>query len=802
MKPILKLNKNAQILFYSLFTLLSLFLAAGGFFYWKAGLMDGSRTSSLYEAATRIEDLVNNKRIQTVGSLVRDGKVRASVTMYEAIEKKIRKVNRVFSTTEEYEALEEVSYKMKKELASLLSQPDVIPVFKVLRSKFSQFNTFVEKNKWKTLSRISGRVVQKMNTNSKITSIFLRQIYRSAKQDVTIMRQVSESSVLTKTDKTLITARLNSLQNELSTVAKYLTTQKRFLKYLNNFSKKFDFWIKKVGPGLAAEQIRVEKNAKYFAFGIISVFCFILVSLFGSKIIFNKLIKNESRQLEINFLNLLKHGMIAETSPRIPFDFSDEFLKAFEANREYVHRRMKYSGYFQTAFPFASILLDTNLKVVWANETFCDSWKIDPSEIKGNKITWDYLNRFTNLGGDDPVFESFEKDIPGIYQVQVRIDDTKARIPYEMYVSPVGSADDKKLMVFFYPLISLEETIENQAKSLVSPVAKALDALMVGSFNKEKREKLRSEFEIAGIQHVFEKFNGYHESNQLQKQGLLTEIDDLEKTISDQHKVLSDVHQVHGEVLTRTKEFKDHLNNTRDGVIGLSDTNICIDDVAYNSLNKFKEVLDKYTKTQGAGKAISERLAQSSEIADGVGTFKMEFKKIRDNMSSAKMRLLQAIDQALVFQRSNDFEPHQLEHTFNRIKTMAKDLDQLVCTFEKQLVQFDVQMTKLRMVLESHDEMGTNFSENLEAVYKYHSGLEADRRNLSGETKYFEDRLVLLMNNMFEFYKEVRSNVHFSAKLAEESLQYNEILQVVKEEKGQTAVKIERQGLAEKIPTV
>ena len=78
-----------------------------------------------------------------------------------------------------------------------------------------------------------------------------------------------------------------------------------------------------------------------------------------------------------------------------------------------------------------------------------------------------------------------------------------------MYVSPVEYSKQKRIMIFFYPLRSLEETITNQMKATVGPIRNTLEALNTNSFTDDLKMKLSKDFDVAGIGELFTEFNKY-----------------------------------------------------------------------------------------------------------------------------------------------------------------------------------------------------------------------------------------------------------------------------------------------------
>ena len=141
----------------------------------------------------------------------------------------------------------------------------------------------------------------------------------------------------------------------------------------------------------------------------------------------------------------------------------------------YFEKRMSFGSIFQEALPLSAILLDKNLKVIWANNQFCDDWCISEEEIKKDYMSWDFLNKLTNIGNDDPVLEALKYNVAGIYQVKIKANDEAEVRPFEMFVSPTSYQGETRVMLFFYDLTNLEQTIQEQAKGILNPVKSSLE---------------------------------------------------------------------------------------------------------------------------------------------------------------------------------------------------------------------------------------------------------------------------------------------------------------------------------------
>jgi len=154
-------------------------------------------------------------------------------------------------------------------------------------------------------------------------------------------------------------------------------------------------------------------------------------------VIYNYSSKRGSTKTEKLILDTIKDSLLPIETKRNE-NFSPEFKNELDKYRDYVHKRMTYGSIFQEAMPFASILLDSNLNLVWGNSHFYSQWQLQNFNQDGDdSLTWDFLQRFTDLEDNSSMLSALRLSSAGVYKIQVKNYSMAKAIPYEMHVSPV-----------------------------------------------------------------------------------------------------------------------------------------------------------------------------------------------------------------------------------------------------------------------------------------------------------------------------------------------------------------------------
>ena len=760
------------------FFLLIVGIAGTTYYFWNSGLANGHHVAIVYETSAWLDELQKNNYLNKIESQVKQGKVRMAYQGFDRLDKKVRDINRVKPLGQNYDSFRKDMAIVRDSMDKLVAFPEVSKIYHVLIGRLSKFDKFVTHNNWKTLSRTSSRILAKLNNLTGYSFPKIANINRIVFQDITIMKTVTDSSVLSKTDKRLINERLKVLRTEVVMLEKYIETLRSFLENSKNLKKSYHSWVKRIAPEISLEKTNLSKKSKEFSLLLLGLLSFSVILFFGSVLIYRRNIKQTRKQVEEYALDLVKNKILM-TGPTFN-DESDTFQQEFKKTHQYLHKRMSFGSMFQEAFPFAAVLLDSNLKVVWSNREFCDRWGISKTKLEGDSINWDYIGQLTNLGETDPVFDAMQGSLSGIYQIQVKaLQSTDRAAPYEMYVNPLEYLGQKRVMIFFYPLSSLEQTITDQAKSITAPIKKSLEALITRNFFGNALEKARDEFFSAGIDHLFDRFQALEESLRMERKGYLKEIERVEDEVEFYQKIFSDIQKWGLQMRHVREEYCRRLVDLKGGVITLSENVKTQYLNGENIITNAREVMGDCHKVIDVGNGLYENIQRGQKAIDGLGKLRDIFKKMTNSIEESRYKLHQSLDQVLIFNRMGKIEGEKLCQGVSKLKTDVKAFD---ATFEqllKSIRTLDIVLSKMGMIIEQ-DKLSNRANTLQEGAVNFNNirrefdALVSNSKNISAKMVGHEEKVVSDLKRMYDAVVQMG---HFQKGL-EEILTKNKTSQI------------------------
>lgn len=753
---------NSILIYYVVFMLTIVGLLSGGsFYFWKNGSVNIENVSSIFEANLILEQIQEREELIEIKKLVDNDNVRKAVRYLDKFEGKIKTLNSVVELENEYKGLETNFMDTKNSLNKLLSYPELSNIWNILHKKILGFEKYVAQSGWKTLTRVSRRLKVKLGSNKSVRNGFynyskISALFWKLKQDINYMKGITNSSILSINDKNLILTKLKTLGAETTMLKNYVVHLKVFNNSFHNFKISYEKWIKKIVPETALRRLRYERDSRNMALSVIGIVGVILLGIvFG---IFLSGFNGRKGIKEIEKLIVrVVDGAVLSNNSKITKNFSPEFNSKFLKLKKYIFKRMSFGNYFQDSLPFSTLLFDSNLKLVWANKQFFSEWKLENYDKK-DSITWDYLQKFTNLGENDPMISAVKENVAGIYQIQVRIKSNSDLIPYEMYVSPIESNGENKIMVFLYSLSSMEETLQNQAKSLVGPISRTLDSLIKSDFTKETKNLLKKDYEIADILNIFNKFEKFQEISLCQKDGLINEIERLENDLYDQIKVMADIQGCNVDENRRYKNLFNKFNSLKGEIISTVNLRQEMEQLYLNTIVTSKNLFRDKSELLDESTEIVNILEKYRQIFDKIATHRVDLKSYNSKIDESKRKILQSIDQTLHFKKSGDSNP-RIDQSLTKLKMEMNGLDIHLNELFKISQMLDVSVSKSQIMVNDirlPDLSGVNdkFNEGKDKI-------ETDMFNVSkltreGQAK--DEDLIKTLKSLYSIIKDGNIN--------------------------------------------
>ena len=361
---------------------------------------------------------------------------------------------------------------------------------------------------------------------------------------------------------------------------------------------------------------------------------------------------------------------------------------------------MSFGSIFQDSFPFGAILLDSNLKVIWSNQEFCESWDMSKTKIEQDLVNWNDIYQRTNLGETDPVLDALKNSLSGIYQIRTKISESKSSTPFEMYVNPVEYLGQKRVMVFFYPLSSLEKTIADQVKSITSPIKKFLETLMGRPFTKGKMNQIRDEFLLAGVDSLFKHFQELDESLRVERQGYMGEIERVEDEVEYYQNILSDVQKRIALMAHIPKMYRNHLLDLKGDVVAFcEDTRTQYMNTEEIIINA-EGVIKGHPEVMSLSSDLYEKLQRAQRALEGLEKLRKWLRKLTYSLQESHYGLQKSIEQANPLSQTKDKEGLKGQGPLEKVKIKLKGFDSVLVQLLKSIKAMDLTLSKMDMIIE------------------------------------------------------------------------------------------------------
>lgn len=741
-------------------------------YFWKLGFIDGSKGQDLHQASFQLEAYTKKNQFKEVKNLIFQENPKGAIQKIKAFEGELKSINRLVEV-KEYEQLKDQIKALKISSEKLIVFSKSEKIVSVFTKKLNHFYDYVKSNSWRTLTRMSDRVYS--NVSGHLNKNKLHSLANNILRDFNSMAKITENSILSRKDKAEIISRVTNLKIEMEMLKNYANQRSEFNKQYNMFEVALNNWLEKVSPEVTLSKIKLQDIGRYYVIGMLCIL-FMMTSLYFISFFFNRYaLKKANHSIEEKLERLISDGLLAGDSSETT-GFSQDFQKYAEKISKYIDKRMSFGSIFQDALPLSSILLDQNLKVVWANNQFCDDWEISEEEIKKDYMSWDYLNKLTNIGADDPVLEALKHNVAGIYQVQVKPHDESGVRPFEMFVSPIKHQDEKRIMLFFYDLTNLEDTISDQAKSILAPVKQTVNQLKNGHFVAD--DQLAYEFNIAGISDIYTDFLNLNDEMKDKEEELTGHVKNLHSKINEYDTNFSQVHKQNLASLDNSKSNIEALKVFKENVIGLSGLTHTLDRVAtkssdtiYTNINTIKNSINKIESLKSLNNEFVESMPKYLDI-------KTEIKETKTAIQDSRTKLAHELSQlGMLMKRAGDASSlEKLTRTLGKINLTFETLAQNSAELDKKLSGLEIFMSKAQIIMNCSTEKMKTINSQYEVQQVQFAEQESKIiQNLkTGSTEKinsYEQGLIEALQNIF---KGTKSNLVICNDIRNQNIELDE----------------------------
>jgi len=675
--------------------------------YWDSGLLNIDYVSNLYDGTSKVKAIKERNDIDELKKYVDGDRIKDANKIFTRFESDIKDLKSI-KTPDEKSTFDDNLKEVKTSLIAFQSGPELSSIVNNLNSKVSAFEAFVTEKKWPTLTRMSINLRMRLSPSRLMNGGLYnfektQNLAMSVNNDLEAMTNFTESSGLQPDIKQAIINRIKTLKNESANLSTYLDSHTKFNRTYKEFASAYATWFKQVEPEIAFKKIQFEKSSQTVLYSLIVVFAGLVASVVMGFVIYNFSTKNSAGRTEKLVIDTIKDGLLPVESKQIA-DFSQEFQLEFDKYREYAHKRMAFGSIFQEAVPFATILLDSNLNMVWGNSHFNEQGQLQNFKEDEESLTWDFLQRFTNLEDNSSILSALRMSTSGSYKIQVKSNTMAAALPYEMYVSPVEYSNQKRIMVIFYPRSEAQQDLANQKIAITSTIMHALDLQIEEKMTTELKNELRIASEKVGVLDVYSKLSQYIEKAESIQDELNNEIEALETQASEHRNISSEMRSSLVSSFETSRASVDRYNQFKNSVSMVLDSRDQLEEQFKFAMNSSREIFKDQGRILSSAEKAEKNVDEYIRSLRTITVLKGEFKELRSNVEEFKTRIVQALDQLLIFQ-NHESDTQRVDQFLGKIKLEMKGFEKVLSNFGEVVTQLDVTVTKVDMMSESREKI-------------------------------------------------------------------------------------------------
>jgi hypothetical protein len=700
------LGKVVHFYYMAMLILITSLFAYGAKFYWDSGLLDIEYISNLYDGTSKVAQVKDRNDIDELKKYIDGNRVKEATKNFARLEADIRDLKSIKPA--ENPEFDENLRQMKASLVAFQSAPELTTILNSLSIKVNNFETFVTEKQWPTLSRMTINLRMKLAPSRLMVGGMYnfertQNLLLSVNNDLEAMTNFIESSGLPADIKTAIVNRIKNIQTEAVNLKNYVDSHTRFSRLYKEFAASYKIWFKQVEPEIAFKKIQFEKNSQTVFYSLIIVFSVLFASILLGIVVYNFVSRKHTKKTEKLIIDTIKDGLLP-TEPKLPTTFSADFHLDFDKYRDYAHKRMAFGSIFQEAMPFASILLDSNLNMVWGNSHFYDQWQLQNFKEDDESLTWDFLQRFTNLEDNSSILSALRMSSPGIYKIHVKTNTMAKALPYEMFVSPVEYSSQRRIMVIFYPMVEAELAVINQKNAIIQPILKTLDNEIEERMTPDLQSEFRALADKAGITDLYSKLIQYINKKESMEDQLNLEIESLDRKLQDQKQISAEVRKSLVSSFETQKASIERYTQFKASVSTVLDNRDQLEEQFKYALNSSREMMRDQTKIFHVAERAERNVDEYLKSIKTITNLKNEFKDLKICVDDFKTRIVQVLDQLLIFQ-NHESDSQRIDQFLGKIKIEMKGFEKVLTSFNEVVTQLDVTVMKVDMMVESREHV-------------------------------------------------------------------------------------------------
>ena len=606
---------------------------------------------------------------------------------------------------------------------------------KVLKQKVTALHSLAMSQKYKKVVINTSKMKERLeNLNAKNVGGSIQVSY--LKSDLNRLSKLIADSSLTEGEKASLNNRFESMKDELDLLGN-LNSQSRYLKdHINQAEIALAQWlldIEKMSTNLKGARSTKQNQLIIM---LSSLIAFLVTSWMGLAYLFRWQKNKIGIQVEAEVKSVIEKGILGDQRFMVDH-YSETTREDIVRLLDDLKVKLNLGTLLHEGLPFAGCMIDYNFKLTWHNNLFLDQLYLSEEEVRSDAFNWDYVRDYLNLE-DDPIYQAMVNKIAGIYPVKVKQDELTPAQPYEMYVTPISANREGRVMVFFYPLVSVKEAINEQIALTKFSINRFVTLWNENQLDEDELRMLERNFKNNDLNDLYVELFNIFDRVSNEKTECLHTIHSLEKNNHELNQKIQNFKETEEQRRAIIKEEIKTANGLRDSfIVSLEKTEslIHINKTILQQGDDFKN--EAYRLHQITLEAM-KKSKESMEILGQLDSVKTDYKKLKFELMEVKAKLI-SLNNSLLAQLPPLDESQQ--KLAIRYKDELARLDFNVATLDKKLSQLDVLLSKLNMIHEKQPIEQTSF--NFQTSQKDHELREAIieiQKTLSNEENKIMDQ--------------------------------------------------------------
>ena len=623
---------------------------------------------------------------------------------------KMRDLSKKIAETEELleiKASGDLSQSMRtfhKLINSNSGMSDPSDALKVLNNKVSSLIDVAQSKKYNNVTIISERMKTRLdqltpkNVGRSVQVSYLRS-------DLKRMQTLVAGSSLDDNEKSSLDSRFESMNNEIELLSNLNSHSRDLMTKVTEASLALSKWMIDVENKASNLQGMRAAKQNQLVIMLASLVAFMVLSWMGLAYLFRWQKIRLGEQIEMEVKGVIEKGILNDQ--RFMMDhYSDLTRDDIIRLLDELKIKLNLGTMLHTGLPFAGCMIDTNFKLSWHNHLLLEQFYLSEEEVRSEAFNWDYLRDYLNLD-EDPVYQAMVNKIAGIYPVKVKQDELAPAQPYEMYVTPINVNREDKVMIFFYPLISVKEAINEQVNMSKETIFRFIENWNNDQLDEDQMKFLEKDFSNNDLNDLYSEISRLFERVSAEKDECIRTINVLEKENLNFQNTVSAMKVLEEEKKEIIRQEFQLANELKDTFLASVERFESLLHINKTILQQNDDLKNEAHKMQLTGNEMAKKTRETLELMGTLDSVKTDYKKLKLELLEVKAKLI-SINNSL-FAQLPPFDEAQ-QKLANRYKDELARLDFNVTTLDKKLSQLDVILAKLQMMNEKVPVEQTNFN--------------------------------------------------------------------------------------------